>query len=283
MKALAVSILVLGVAMASQDMAPTTGISHGGSESALTELDYFDVEALGASNRCVGVGFDGTYLWVTDGAESGGLGDNKIHIITVTSPHTLVGSYDQDNTSSWGLRDLCFDGTYMFGSEDNQVDYYDISTYAKAGMYYCYAVSPNRAQGWDGTYFYTGSFTNTVYQVTWDGVSGSTATYTTFSTAIANNGIYGAAYDAVNNCLWCSTASGDGMLYQIDMTGTLITSYSLSPESSTSGGCTMGPYEGLPNDQLWVLAQATPDGVYCWQVNDLALQPATWGAIKSMF
>ncbi|MBD3278553.1 MAG: hypothetical protein GF388_09650 [Candidatus Aegiribacteria sp.] len=261
------------------DISPNPG-TPGAGDADLVELDYFDLEALGASNRCVGIGYDGTNFWVTDAQNSGG--PLWIHIISGTSPHTLITTVDQNGFSSgWGLRDLCWDGTYMYGSESSQVDYYD-DTYAKVGSYTCNAVSPNRAQAWDGTYFYTGSFSAEIYQVDWDGVSGSSASYSTWSTAVANTGTYGAAWDYTNNCLWVSTASSDGMLYQIDDTGTLITTWDLNPEVNMAGGCTMGDY-GTDSEELWVLEQGDVDGVYCFETSPLSLQRDTWGAIKTVF
>ena len=278
MRYIFILICLTGVVLASgADISPNPG-TPGAAEADLTQLDYFDIEAMGASNLCVGVGFDGTNFWVTDAQSAGG--PLWIHIITGTSPHTLVTTVDQNGTSGWGLRDLCWDGTYMYGSESTIVQYYDAS-YARAGSFTHSAVSPNRAMGWDGTYFYTGSFSADIYQVTWDGVSGSSASSTLWSSAVANGGTYGAAWDAGNNCLWVSTASGDGMLYQLDAAGALITSYSLLPECETAGGCTMADYT-VDADQLWVLAQATPDGVYCWEVT-VALERDTWGSIKTVF
>ncbi len=280
MRFMFILICIVGVAFASNtDISPNPG-TPGAGEADLTQLDYFDIEALGASVYSVGVGFDGTNFWVTDGAEVGGVGNNMIHIVTGGSPHTLVTSVEQFGTSSWGLRDMCWDGTHMYGSESSVVQYYDAS-YTYAGYYTHSAVSPNRAQAWDGTYFYTGSFAVDIYQVTWDGISASAASSTIWSTAVLNGGLYGLAWDSGNNCMWASTASSDGMLYQIDDTGALIASYDLSPESPTSGGCTMADYT-VDADQLWVLAQGTPDGVYCWEVT-VALERDTWGSIKTVF
>ncbi|RKZ09537.1 hypothetical protein DRQ25_06110 [Candidatus Fermentibacteria bacterium] len=280
MRFMFILICIAGVAFASNtDISPNPG-TPGAADADLTQLDYFDIEALGASVYNVGVGFDGTNFWVTDGAEVGGSGDNMIHIITGVAPHTLVTSVEQNGTSSWGLRDMCWDGTYMYGSESTIVQYYDAS-YALAGVYTHSAVSPNRAQGYDGTCFYTGSFSVDIYQVTWDGVSGSSASSTVWSSAVANGGLYGLAWDAGGNCMWASTASSDGMLYQIDAAGALITSYDISPESPTAGGCTMADYT-VDVDQLWVLAQGDPDGVYCWQTT-VSLERDTWGSIKTVF
>lgn len=274
---------VAGMALATDsDVSPHPG-TPGATDSELTQLDYFDLEALGASTRCVGIGFDGTNFWATDGVEASGSGTNTIWVVSGDAAHTLVTSFEQVETSGWGLRDLCWDGTYMYGSQSYQVDYYD-ATYTKVGSYTCNACTPNRAQAYDGTYFYTGDFDIDIFQVSWDGVSGSTASYTAWSNAIENSGTYGAAWDYANNCLWVTTATnpGDGKLYQIDDTGAFIATYNLSPESATSGGCTMGNYV-TDAEQLWVLAQASPDGVYCWDISTVSFESRTWGAIKTIF
>ncbi len=273
-------ICITGCILASNaDISPNPG-TPGAADADLTQLDSFDIDALGGSGRSVGVGFDGTNFWVTDAVNTGG--HLKILIITGTGPHTLVTSVDQNGTSGWGLRDLCWDGTYMYGSESTVIQYYD-ATYARAGSFTHSAVSPNRAMAWDGTYFYTASFGSDLYQVTWDGVSGSTASSTVWSPPVANGATYGMAYDAGGNCMWVSTATnpGDGMLYQYNMSGVLMASYDLTPESPTSGGCTMADYT-VDIDQLWVLSQGAPDIVYCWETA-VSLERDTWGSIKTVF
>jgi hypothetical protein len=264
------------------DAATAMGSVSGASGDAfLDELDYFALDALGASDYCVGVGFDGTNFWVTDAADVGGVGSNTIWVISGDAAHTVVTSFLQFETAGWGLRDLCCDGTYMFGSQDNEVDIYDIGTYAYVGYYVSNAVSPNRAQAWDGTNFYTGSFAAEVYQITWDGVLGSTATYSLWSSAVANDGTYGAAWDAYNDCLWVSTASYDDTIYQIDSSGALIAAHFYG--INIAGGCTMGSYSGSYDEQLWVLEQGSPDGVRCFETGPLALEQHSWGGIKVLF
>ncbi len=264
------------------DAAISSGSGPGISgEGFLDELEYIDLEALGTSAYCVGVGFDGTNFWVTDAQDVGGVGPNTIWVISGDAAHTVVTSFDQVASAGWGLRDLCCDGTYMFGSQDNEVDIYDIGTYAYVGSYSCFAVSPNRAQAWDGTYFYTGSFAAEMYQVTWDGVLGSTASYTIWSAVIANEGIYGAAWDEYNNCLWVSTAASDNMLYQIDSNGDLIAEHFYN--LLIAGGSTMGSYSGSFDQQLWVLEQGSPDALHCYETGLLALEQHSWGGIKVLF
>ena len=253
-------------------------VSGNSGDGFLDELDYIDLEALGGSQRCVGVGFDGANFWVSD-AQAGG-GPLWILIIDGTT-HDLITIIYQYETEEWGLRDLCCDGTYMFGSQDYEVDYYDIDTYEYAGYYICNAVSPNRAQGWDGTNFYTGSGSEYVYKVTWDGVSGSTASYETWSSAVANGKTYGAAWDSYNNCLWVSTNNNDYTIYQINSNGDLIASHNYNIHRA--GGCTPGIYSGSWEKQLWVLEQGEPDALHCYETAPLSLEPSSWGSIKTLF
>jgi len=277
-------LLVAGLALASStaDVSPyiSSEARLNPGEGDFDVLASFNIEDFSYGVYNVGLGFDGANFWITEGYMQGGGSANYIYIVD-GEDFTLITDVEQNNTSGWGLRDWCSDGDYMFASQSTNVDYYDPSTYEKVGSYTCSAINPNRAQAWDGNYFYTGSFSETIFQVEWDGVSGSTASYTSWSTAVGNGGTYGAAYDPWNDCLWVSTASSDGMLYQIGMDGALIESFNISPESATSGGCCMAPYEG--QDQLWVLAQDDPDMVYCWEVNPESLSPATWGEIKTLF
>ncbi len=280
MRYLFVLLILVSFAFASDpftDSSPNPGLpgGQGGSDALLDQLDYIDLEALGTTVYCVGVGWDGTNLWVTDG-------QTGLDIWIITPGGVLVTVVPQSGTSGWGLRDLCWDGTRMFGSQSNQVQYYD-ENYTYVNYYNCYACSPNRAQAYHDGHFYTGTFQSpNVYEVTWDGVAGSTATYTTWSTAITNNGCYGAAYDDFNECIWVSTAAGDGVIYQIDMTGTLITAHTYA--IGTAGGCTPGDLDGYPGQtQLWVLEQGTPDALHCLEAQPVALERDTWAGIKTLF
>ncbi len=246
--------------------------------SFLEELDSIDLMAIGLSNNCCGVAFDGTYLWVSDG-------QCMLHLITLEG--VLVSSFAQGGVSGWGLRDLCYDGSFIYGSASTRVDFYHTGTYEWLGSYYCNAVSPNRAQAYDGTYFYTGSFSECIYQVNWDGVPGSTATYTLWSTAVFNGGTYGAAWDAYNNCLWVSTASSDGMLFQIDADGFLISVYYTGLMAT---GCSGGNVTGYPAPPwplykaLWIMDNSSSSVLRAYELMpDIPLDRLTWGSIKVLF
>ena len=189
----------------------------------------------------------------------------------------LLDSFPQVEAPGWGLRDLCCDGTYMFGSVTSNIDYYDITTYTKVGSFVG-ALNPNRALAYDGTYFYTSSFSTDVLQLTWDGVSGSTATSTTWSTNATS--AYGAAWDTLGDCLWVTSANGTGTVDQIASDGSLIDHHILMP-GATMGGATMALV--APINELYILEQGSPDGMHGYDVNPTALERETWGSIKSLF
>jgi len=248
--------------------------------SDIEVLDSFCIEDFSTGPYNVGIGHDGSRFWITEGVSMGGSGINQIYIID-NQTYQLLDQVDQNGTTpGWGLRDLCFDGQYMYGSDDSLVDYYESATREKVGSYVCNACSIHHAQAWDGQYFYTGSFSETIYRVEWDGVSGSTASHSVFSTAIENQATYGIAYDDFYNCLWVTTANSDGLLYNLDMEGDLIEIYNLSPEAPTSGGCCTAPFDGA--ERLWTVAQDDPDMVYCWWSEVPGLHRATWGGIKAL-
>ena len=253
----------------------------------LDSLYYIDLEALGASSYCYGVGFDGEWLspgrlWVTDGASQAG-GANQIHIINLNG--TLEATVEQSGSTGSGLYDLCCDYSgYIYGSDDNQIDYYSLNG-IKQGSFTCNAANPNRALAHDFTYFYVGNLTNQVFQVVWDGVSGSTATFIEWSTAVSNGGVSGAAYDGFNDCLWITTASADSKLYMLDMDGSLINEFTYG--IPTAYGCTTGPLVWCPvqsDRALWVLDPNPPCALYALELQPPgALERKTWGAIKVLF
>jgi hypothetical protein len=242
----------------------------------LEEIASFDVEAAGIPNGLtVGCGWDGTSFWITNGASQVGATAGMFYIFDHSG--AITDSFPQNDAPGWGLRDLCCDGTYMFGSVSSAIDYYDISTHEKVGAF-TGSLSPNRALAYDGTHFYTGSFSSDINQLTWDGVSGSTAATTVWSTSATS--AYGAAWDTLNDCLWVTSANATGIVDQIAADGSLIDHHTVI-SGATFGGATMA--QTSPVNELYVLEQKTPDTMHGYDVNPAALDRETWGSIKSLF
>ncbi len=275
MRILALLLAMAVTAFAATDSAPTIGIAQPQSDAWFDLVSTIEAEGAAGNAYCVGIGFDGENVWVTNGA--GQAGEATGLFLVFDEDGTYITSFDQNNAPGWGLRDLAFDGTYVYGSVSTAIDYYDPSTYEKVGAF-TGPQNPNRALAYDGTYFYTGNFGTEVYQLTWDGVSGSTASSSVWSTSATS--VYGAAWDELNNCMWVSSADASGTIAQLDDTGALIENF-YPVSGGTYGGCSMGSQE--PINILWVLNQGTPDQGFGYDVNPESLTRDTWGSIKSLF
>jgi len=229
------------------DIAPTIGVPQGrGDFPILFEID------LDLNTQCVGVGYDGDNFWVSAGDADTGYCEFYIY----AEDGTLVeGPVHQGGSATgWGHRDMAYDGDYMFGSYDFFMDgFSDPSTYE--GLFQG-PISPNRAMAYDGTYFYTSGFSEQLWQVEWDGSWGSVGTAVDLGGP--HSGAYGLAYDEMSDCLWMTTADYTGNLFQFDMTGGLLNTYSLLPEYDIQGGCTMAN-TATYGYVLVVLQQFTPD------------------------
>ncbi len=277
MNAFSVCMVIIVSALAATDAPPVTGISPPQADSFWDLVGTIEVENYAGNPYCVGCGLDGSYLWVTNGA--GQSGEPTGQILIFEENGTFVTSFEQNNAPGWGLRDLCFNGTYIYGSVSSFIDYYDTETYEKVGAFIG-PQDPNRALAYDGIYFYTGNFGNEIYRLTWDGVSGSTAGSSVWSTAATT--VYGAAWDAVNGVMWVTSADGSGTVAQLDQNGELIDNY-YPVTGGTYGGATMSSFSS-PVNTLWILNQGATDEVLGYDLNPCSpLQRDTWGSIKSIF
>ena len=255
-------------AFAMTDAALYAGIAQPETDYWLGQIAYWSVENAIPNGCSVGCGWDGTYFWVSNGAGQAGAPTGMFYIFSHDGDY--VDKFPQVEAPGWGLRDLCCDGTYMYGSVDSDIDYYSIATHEKMGAF-TGPLSPNRALAYDGIFFYTGSFSapcsSSIFQLTWDGVSGSTASSVLWSKEATV--VYGAAWDVVNNCLWVTSADGS-LIYQ----------HTLVP-GAVWGGATMA--QTAPVREVYFLHQSSPDTMRGYDVTGSALNRETWGSIKTLF
>jgi hypothetical protein len=88
------------------------------------ELYTFDPQTPTGDEACLGVEFDGTYFWV-----SGRHPVDETHKLHKFDRNgNYLESFDQGTTSTWGWRDLAFDGTYLYGSDENVFSQIDPAT-----------------------------------------------------------------------------------------------------------------------------------------------------------
>ena len=110
-----------------------------------------------------GVAFDGEFIWasyrVTD-----------MVYFFIFDPFTgqIIDSFPQNATSAWGVRDMCFDGTYIYGGWEQGLDKYDAETrqYIETIPYPANMLYP-RANAYDPTsdHFYCGNFASSLYEM----------------------------------------------------------------------------------------------------------------------
>jgi hypothetical protein len=270
------SILVLALAataFAASDVAPVQGTPSYG-EGTFPIVHQWGIPQ---DNHCVGLGFDGTYIWVSAGDATTG----QCSFYIFDDLGNLMDTRPQGaGASGWGHRDLCFDGTHMFGSFSNVINGFDTASIHQG--YFVGAINPNRAEAYDGTYFYVCGFGEYIWRGQWDGFWGSTPGWTILSAGTIS-GCYGMAYDNVQNCIWMSMADYSGDLGQYDMNGNLLNTYTMLPEFDISGGCEMAN-TGTFGNVLAVLQQYSPDTVVFYDVGSAsAVEEGSWGEIKAMF
>jgi hypothetical protein len=231
--------------------------------------------SLDMNSHCVGVGFDGQYLWVSAGDQSTG----TAMFYVFDDAGTLIDSQPQGGgATGWGHRDMAYDGTYMFGSFSNLVDgFLDPATFSG---FFTGPISPCRAMAYDGSDFYTGGFSENLWKLTWDGTWGTTAS--TENLGGPWDGTYGLAYNRCTGNLYMTTADYSGNLHEVATDGFLLNTYTTLPEYDIQGGCTMADcsYGYI----LVVLQQSSPDMLTFYDVGTPSpVEDASWGEIKSLF
>jgi hypothetical protein len=266
--------------LAAASFAGTNEYSSPGTPSAtdgtFTIVYEFPLDLGDAHN--VGIGFDGNYVWVAAGDYTTG----TCQFYLFDDMGTLMFTFAQGaGATGWGHRDLCFDGTYMYGSYSTEIHAFDTS-----GNYVGYfngpGISPCRALAYDGYYFYTSGFSEYIYRGHWDGVWGSTPTWEIISGDVIG-GCYGMAYDWANACLWVTTADYSGDILQFALDGSPLGVHTTLPEYDIMGGCTMA------GTASWgmvfaVLMQSDPDMVVFYDVDSTTpVEDATWSSIKAMY
>jgi len=279
-KLLGVLIVVAfaGSAYATTDMANETTSNWNGPVDDPVQVGYFP---LNENVYCVGTGWDGDYVWVSAGDQAG----PPCRFYLYDEYGNLVDQGGQGGgASGWGERDLAFKDGIMFGSYSNLVgghSYGGASTFIYEGYFIGAPINPNRAMAYDGTYFYSGGFSTNLYRMQWNGVWGSASVVTDLGGPYS--GTYGLAYDCDQECLWMTTASSTGEIYQFDLTGFPLAVY-VDPAHPTFGGCEMADTNQY-GYVLQALAQETPDGIVFYEVGSIPspVQPASWGEIKSLF
>jgi len=100
-----------------EELSPFKQIGYTYPEAIGDILLQLDVQTSTGDDQLLGCEFDGTYLWVTGGGGTSGLYANQIYKLDVSG--NLIATYTQGTSSDWGIRDMAFDGTYIYGGDEN--------------------------------------------------------------------------------------------------------------------------------------------------------------------
>ncbi len=174
----------------------------------------FDAQTPTGDNQILGLEFDGAFFWLTGGNSSND--PNKLYKFDAQG--NLVATYDQPSAATgWGLRDLAWDGQYLYGSYGSTVYQIDPSNGNVVGTF-TGPENPNRALAYDPAtdHFWTANFSSNIYEFDRNGnvISSFTNTYS----------IYGMAWDDVSPdgpWLWVAAQEDNGQggynyIYQFD-------------------------------------------------------------------
>ena len=230
----------------------------------------FSVEDQTGDNQILGVEFDGMYFWLTGG--NSGNDPNKLYKFDAQG--NLIATYDQpSHATGWGLRDLAWDGQYLYGSASSIISQIDPATGQEVGQL-TGPESPNRALAYDPVtdHFWTANFSSSIYEFDRNG-----NVINTYSNSYS---IYGMAWDDVSPdgpWIWVAAqedngTGGNNYIYQFDpRTGTYTGigfPVSYSSPTGIAGGLAFttdwDPAMGL----LFEIIQGTPDVVIGMYVTD---------------
>ena len=213
-----------------------------------------DVEALTGDTQNLGCEYDGEFLWVTGAASS--TDPNKLYKIDPVA-NTLVATYDQPaSATGWGVRDLAWveaDGLIYGGA----TSFYSFDPVTEVWTeLFASTIGTIRALAYDGTNFWTKSFSGPLYEFD---VAGNTINTYTIAEAAS---CYGAAYDWNEGWLYLFSQD-DAMFYQFDLAGNYQgVSYDVS--AAQIGGIAGGAFFDFGNlvnstATLGFALQGTPD------------------------
>lgn len=242
-------------------------------------LFEYDVQTPTGDSGCLGVEFDGTNFWVT-GRDSGSGNIHKLHKFDADGNHII--SYEQGTISDWGWRDLAWDGTYLYASDENELAKIDPATGGVVEFLTKppgFETVPCRGLAYDSAtdHFYCANWASDIVEFDRDG---------NIINSYPNElSIYGLAWDDVTDGgPWLWVYSQDEftddilvMVSQVDPTTGIPTGVQFlgwnnpgADRNLAGGACFIEDWEG---DPIFVgLSQSTPDTVFGMDIT-IPLEP----------
>ncbi|MEO0092355.1 MAG: choice-of-anchor J domain-containing protein [candidate division WOR-3 bacterium] len=223
--------------------------------SVLWAIPLPHVACVGLTPVCIGDYPAGeTLLWVSSGGRTGSTDPNWILIYNLNT-RTLVDSFQQATTTTWGYRDMCFYNGYVYAGADavlhkiDPVSHNVVGTYTVTGISYLRALMDNNVED----SLWTADWSSPIYKFYNQGGAVRQVNTNTYS-------IYGLAYDASRNCVWGSCQNQPtAHLVKYNYPDFTVADYTAIPElgSGIAGGCEMW------GGKLLYLSQAAVDSVVC--------------------
>ncbi|MBU0520241.1 T9SS type A sorting domain-containing protein [bacterium] len=214
-----------------------------------------------SDNQLLGAEFAVDKFYVTGGNNAAE--PNQVYVLDADGD--LLFQFDQWSADGWGWRDLVYDGTYLYGSDDDTLSAFDLDGNPVHEMDILAPLTPARGLAHDPAtdHFWSGSFSSPLFEfdregnLIWSGSSGL-------------SGIYGLAWDQFapdGPWLWIFDQSGtpSTTFYQFDPDNHVLTGLSYTvPLIGTSvdqiaGGAFLTNEFDISNILIGGLTQGTPD------------------------
>ena len=250
------------------------------------------VETIAANVGCLGVcrtDVNGQERFWVSAREPGSVAGNPHKLYEFDRQGNLLGTYNQPTTytttNTWGIRDMAFDGQYIYGGQENAATLPNLNTvYAFDPVTRAYVPSADivlQAPAWPVTRalaynpvtqrFYTSNFGGAAYEFDRSGL--------TLATISSGAGaMYGAGYDLAANLYWQFGQSGAhntniGTVFNaydvglgVGLNNTNKTYGDITHNTSAApniGGIAGGMETYFRNGKLYAvyLTQATPDSI----------------------
>jgi hypothetical protein len=190
----------------SEDVAPYS--YSGGDPPIIADFQdsvfAVDLGPLG-DTQLLGLEFDGQYFWVTGGNS----GSDPNILYKLDAQGNLVDQFNQTGTTSWGWRDMAFDGEFLYGSDDGIIDQIDPATGNITGVTISGPENPNRALAYDPAtdHFFTANWGSAIYEFDRSG--------TVYNLWGNSKSVYGMAYDDISTdgpWIWVFSQDGNPMM-----------------------------------------------------------------------
>ncbi len=251
-----------------EEVSPYTQIGNTPSEAVGDVLMQLDIQTSTGDDQLLGCEFDGTYLWYSGAGGTAGVNPNQLYKLDVNG--NLINTYSQGTTSDWGIRDMAFNGTYLYGGDDNGFYQIDQTTgvvttmfTGNLGLTTIRALAYNPVNG----HFYAANWSTGIVEFDASGTQYATLT------APGLTSVYGMAYDDLTGNLWIFDRSGSPTtsFYEYDISTQALTGVSVQVPLLTgltdqmNGGAFYstnlvpgkivlgGAVQGTPNDTFFAL------------------------------